>query len=273
MGAAFLNALILAEKKIQNIKVVINGAGAAGIAGAKFLLSLGVPGNHIFMFDSQGLIHWERGLLDPAKGQFAQDRDYGSLEEVLRGADCFIGCSVRDVLTTEMLQSMANKPIIFACANPDPEIPYPLAKAARPDAIVATGRSDYPNQVNNVLGFPFLFRGALDCQAIRFTEKMKISAAKALAALAQTTPPEETLAAYGLSHFEFGPEALLPLALDSRLVEHLPPAIVEAAMHDGVARQHVDLASYPAQLKKRMATLKERVACVLSKDEALKEFM
>ena len=273
LGAAFLNALHLAGKKVQNVKVVINGAGAAGIAGAKFLLSLGVPGNHIFMFDSQGLIHWERGLLDPAKGQFAQDRNYGSLAEVLRGADCFIGCSVRDVLTDDMLKSMADKPIIFACANPDPEIPYPQAKAARPDAIVATGRSDYPNQVNNVLGFPFLFRAALDCQARHFTENMKTAAAKALAELAQTPPPAETLAAYGLSHFEFGPEALLPLALDPRLVEHIPPAIVAAATQDGIARQFVDLTTYPKQLKERMAALKERVACVLSKDDELKEFM
>ena len=273
LGAAFLNALYLANKKPQNVKVVINGAGAAGIAGAKFLLSLGVPANHIFMFDSQGLIHWERGLLDPAKGQFAQDRDYGNLAAVLRGADCFIGCSVRNVLNAEMVKSMAEKPIIFACANPDPEIPYPEAKAARPDAIVATGRSDYPNQVNNVLGFPFLFRAALDCRAKQFTEKMKTAAAKALSELARSSPPQETLKAYGLSHFEFGPEALLPLALDCRLVEHIPPAIVEAAMQDGVARQQIDLAAYPAELKKRMAALQARVSRVLSNEEALKEFM
>lgn len=273
LGAAFLNALHLAEKNVQNVKIIINGAGAAGIAGAKFLLSLGVPANNIFMFDSSGLIHMERNDLSPAKSQFAQASDLGSLAEVMRGADCFIGCSVRGVINAEMVRSMANNPIIFACANPDPEIPYPEAKAARPDAIVATGRSDYPNQVNNVLGFPFLFRAALDCQARQFTEGMKIAAAKTLAQLARTAPEPEVLKAYNLSSLEFGPESLLPLPFDHRLAEFVPPAIVAAAVKDGVARRNVNLELYPDELKKRIISLRNRIACALSNDDSIKELM
>lgn len=262
LGAALLNALYLADKKPEDLKVVINGAGAAGIAGARFLTSLGVHAGQIYMFDSRGLIHQGRDDLTPAKRQFLQEKDL-TLAEALAGADCFIGCSVRDVLTPEMICRMERAPIIFACANPDPEIPYPLAKSARADAIVATGRSDYPNQVNNVLGFPFLFRAALDCRASQFTEGMKIAAAKALALLARSEPDHEVLAAYGLTSREFGTESLLPLPFDPRLAECVPPAVAEAAIQDDVARNRIDLETYPLQLRKRMAELKQRIERVL----------
>lgn len=259
IGAAFLNAVLLAGKTPQSVKVVISGAGAAGIATARFLLSLGVPVGHIFMFDSSGLIHLERGKLEGAKAMFAQAKDHGDLAAVLRGADCFIGCSVKNLLSREMVQAMAANPIIFACANPDPEIAYPEAKAARPDAIVATGRSDYPNQVNNVLGFPFLFRAAFDCRASRFTEGMKAAAAKALAELARTDPAPEALAAHGRKAWEFGRECLLPLPLDRRLIEHVPPAIAAAAMQEGVAGVKIDLATYPQILRQRLENLHQRL--------------
>ncbi|MBQ4132818.1 MAG: malate dehydrogenase [Desulfovibrionaceae bacterium] len=262
LGAALINAMHLAGKKAADLKVVVNGAGAAGIAGARFLTSLGIPVSQIHMFDSRGLIHRGRGDLTPAKLQFAQEKD-ASLTEALAGADCFIGCSVRDVITPEMIRNMAPSPIIFACANPDPEIPYPQAKAARPDAIVATGRSDYPNQVNNVLGFPFLFRAALDCRAEKFTEGMKIAAANALARLARAEQDPEVLSAYGLKEREFGVESLLPLPFDPRLAECVPPAVAKAAMDEGVARRQIDLDTYPLELRKRMDSLKERIARVL----------
>lgn len=258
LGAALINAMYLAGKKPSELKVVISGAGAAGIAGAKFLISLGIPAQNIYMFDSVGLIHQGREGLSASKQQFMQEKDL-SLAEAMKGADCFIGCSVRDIINQDMVRKMADNPIIFACANPDPEIPYPEAKAARPDAIVATGRSDFPNQVNNVLGFPFLFRAALDCKAERFTEGMKIAAAKAVALLARTAPAPEVLKAYGLTGREFGAESLLPLPFDPRLAEIVPPEVVKAAVHDGVAQKHLDLDAYPNELRKRMADLKQRL--------------
>lgn len=262
LGAALINAMRLADKKATDLKVVVSGAGAAGIAGARFLVSLGVPANQIYMFDSSGLIHEGRNDLSPAKQQFMQDEEL-TLDEAMYEADCFIGCSVRDIITPDMIRKMASKPIIFACANPDPEIPYPNAKAARPDAIVATGRSDFPNQVNNVLGFPFLFRAALDCEAVQFTESMKIAAAKAIALLARTSPDPQVLEAYGLKSREFGVESLLPLPFDPRMAEFVPPAVVKAAIHDGVARRQLDLEAYPGELKKRMANLKQRLDRIL----------
>ena len=210
------------------------------------------------MFDSVGLIHQGREGLPASKQQFMQEKDL-SLAKAMEGADCFIGCSARDIINQDMVKKMAANPIIFACANPDPEIPYPEAKAARPDAIVATGRSDFPNQVNNVLGFPFLFRAALDCKAERFTEGMKIAAAKAVALLARTAPAPEVLEAYGLTGREFGVESLLPLPFDLRLAEVVPPAVVKAANNDGVAQKHLDLAAYPKELRKRMTDLRQRL--------------
>ena len=258
LGAALINAMYLAGKKPSELKVVISGAGAAGIAGAKFLISLGIPARNIYMFDSVGLIHQGREGLPASKQQFMQEKDL-SLAKAMEGADCFIGCSARDIINQDMVKKMAANPIIFACANPDPEIPYPEAKAARPDAIVATGRSDFPNQVNNVLGFPFLFRAALDCKAERFTEGMKIAAAKAVALLARTAPAPEVLEAYGLTGREFGVESLLPLPFDLRLAEVVPPAVVKAANNDGVAQKHLDLAAYPKELRKRMTDLRQRL--------------
>ncbi len=259
IGAGLINALEITCRSAQNTTVVIMGAGAAGIAAAKFLLAMGFTYENITLVDSQGPVWRGRGGISPEKRAFARDENLGDLKAVLRGADCFIGCSVRDVLTADMLKGMAPRPIIFTCANPDPEIAYDLAKAARPDAILATGRSDYPNQVNNVLGFPFIFRAALDCRATRITENMKVAAAHALAELAREPVLPEVAAAYGLDHAEFGPEFILPLALDPRVMLWESPAVAAAAIKDGVARTPVDLVNYPRQLQTRAQGLADRL--------------
>ena len=259
IGAGLLNALDITCRAAEDCVVVLMGAGAAGIAAAKFLLALGFKREHITLVDSQGPVWQGRGPLSPEKLAFAQDKDVGDLTAVLRGADCFIGCSVRDVLSADMLKEMAPRPIIFTCANPDPEIAYDLAKAARPDAILATGRSDYPNQVNNVLGFPFIFRAALDCRATRITENMKVAAARALASLAREPVLPEVAAAYGLEQAEFGPDFILPLALDPRVMLWESPAVAQAAMKDGVARTPVNLVDYPKQLQARAQGLATRL--------------
>ena len=183
---------------------MVSGAGAGAIACTRFYEAMGVKRENVFMFDSRGLIHKGRTDLNEHKAYFAQEKDHGSLEEVMKGADCFLGLSVKDKINAEMVKSMAPSPMIFACANPDPEIPYDVAKAARPDCVMATGRSDFPNQVNNVLGFPFIFRGALDCRATTINEEMKIAAAQALAALAKEPCPKEIAEAYGVDNLEFG---------------------------------------------------------------------
>ena len=259
IGAGLLNAMEITGRSVKSTIVVIMGAGAAGIAAAKFLLALGFPADHITLVDSRGPVWRGRGPLSQQKLAFARDENVGDLTAVLRGADCFIGCSVRDVLKPDMLKGMAPNPIIFTCANPDPEIAYDLARAARPDAILATGRSDYPNQVNNVLGFPFIFRAALDCRATRITENMKVAAARALADLAREPVLPEVAAAYGLKHAEFGPEFILPLALDPRIMLWEPPAVAAAAIKDGVARASLDLAGYPRRLEKRAQGLSARL--------------
>ena len=259
IGAGLLNAMEITGRSVKNTTVVIMGAGAAGIAAAKFLLALGFAADHITLVDSRGPVWLGRGPLSPEKQAFARDNDVGGLKDVLRGADCFIGCSVRDVVSADMLMGMAKYPIIFTCANPDPEIAYDLARAARPDAILATGRSDYPNQVNNVLGFPFIFRAALDCRATRITENMKVAASRALADLAREPVLPEVAAAYGLKHAEFGPDFILPLALDPRVMLWESPAVAGAAIKDGVARAPLDLVQYPRQLQARAEGLGARL--------------
>jgi malate dehydrogenase (oxaloacetate-decarboxylating)(NADP+) len=250
-GAALLNALELTGRSIEDATVVFSGAGAAGIATARFLVQLGVQGSNIVVCDSKGVIRHDRpGPLADHKAEFATEQDLDTLADAMVGADVFIGVSLGGLVTAEMVQSMADSPIVFALANPDPEIPYNEAKRARPDAIVATGRSDFPNQVNNVLGFPFIFRGALDVQATSITDGMKVAAARALAALAHETVPESVLKAYGLQHLSFGPDYLIPKPFDSRVLTTVAPAVAEAATTEGVASLPLaDVEAYREELR------------------------
>ncbi len=249
-GAALLNALELTGKKIDQIKVVVNGAGAAGIACAKFYISLGVKKKNIIMCDSKGVIYKGRTKgMNPYKEEFAVETDKRTLADAMVGADVFMGVSIANVVTKEMVKSMADKPIIFAMANPDPEITYEDAKEARPDVIMATGRSDYPNQVNNVLGFPFIFRGALDVRAKGINEDMKIAAAHALADLAKQDVPDSVIKAYGGKPITFGPEYIIPKPLDPRVLLWEAPAVAKAAMETGMARTQIDLDEYREKLK------------------------
>ena len=213
-GAAFLNALELTGRDISRVKVVFAGAGAAGIASARFFIELGMSPENILMVDSIGVIHNGRDDLNDIKREFAVETDARTLEDALVGADAFIGVSIAGTVTKEMVQTMAERPIVFALANPDPEISYADALAARPDVVMATGRSDYPNQVNNVLGFPFIFRGALDVRARGVSEGMKIAAVHALAELAKEPVPDSVLRAYDLDRLQFGPEYLIPKPFD-----------------------------------------------------------
>lgn len=252
-AAALLNALDLVDKKIDEVKVVINGAGAAAIAGAELYMALGVRSEHIYMLDSKGVINERREGLDPLKQRFIRVTPFDTLAEIMRGADVFIGLSKADVLSKEMVQTMADQPIIFAMANPDPEITYEDAKEAREDVIMATGRSDYPNQVNNVLGFPFIFRGALDVRASKINQEMKLAAVYALAALAKEPVPDLVAMAYGNEQFIFGPNYIIPKPLDPRLLTTVAPAVAKAAMETGVARKNIeDWDAYKLELNKRL---------------------
>ncbi|MDR3691004.1 MAG: NADP-dependent malic enzyme [Fimbriimonas sp.] len=249
-GAALLNALHLTGKPIDQIRIVVNGAGASALACAKFYVLLGVNQKNITLVDTKGVIHTGRTEgMNPYKAQFARETHLRTLEEALAGADMFLGCSVANLLTPEMLASMAPNPIIFALANPNPEITYEAAKAARPDAIVATGRSDFPNQVNNVLGFPFIFRGALDVRSSTINEEMKLAAAHALADLARQPVPDEVAMAYGGAHFEFGTDYIIPKPFDWRLLSYVSQAVARAACDTGVAREPIeDWEGYAARL-------------------------
>ncbi len=252
-AAALLNALELAKKKIGKVKIVISGAGAAAISCAKLYMALGASVNNIFMFDSKGLIHAGRTDLDEMKQQFAPHKKDATLEESFKGADVFIGLSKGNIVSKEMVASMAKNPIVFALANPDPEISYKDAMATRNDIIMATGRSDHPNQVNNVLGFPFIFRGALDVRATGINEEMKLAAVKAIANLAKETIPEEVIQAYGEKHIAFGREQIIPKPLDPRLIYHVAPAVARAAMDSGIAQNPItDWNEYEMILKKRL---------------------
>lgn len=240
-AAGLLNALELQGKNIGEARIVVNGAGAAAMACTRLYIALGARLDNIVMCDSHGVISKKRSDLNKYKQYFATDRtDVTTLEEALRGADVFVGLSVANVLTPEMLRTMAPRPIVFALANPDPEITYDLAKASRPDIIVATGRSDYPNQINNVLGFPYIFRGALDCGATCINEEMKKAAALSIAALAHEPVPEDMAEAYGYKELHFGSECILPKPFDKRLLTTVAPAVICAAELSGAARLHID---------------------------------
>jgi len=240
-GAALLNALALTDRRIEDARIVFSGAGAAALSCAKLYLMLGARRENIVLCDRKGVIHRGRAEdMDPYKAELAADTPARTLAEALAGADVFIGLSIGGVVSPEMLRAMAKDPIVFAMANPDPEIGYDEAKAARPDAIVATGRSDYPNQVNNVLGFPFLFRGALDVRATDIDDAMQLAAVQALAALAREDVPDGVLNAYGLEHLRFGREYLIPKPLDYRVLLRVPPAVARAATASGVARVPID---------------------------------
>ncbi len=254
-AAALLNALELTDRALDGARVVFAGAGAAALACARHYVALGVPVEHITLCDKDGVIHAERTDLFPELAPFAHPSPHRTLAEAIVGADVFVGLSVAGVLTPEMLATMAPRPIVFALANPEPEIAPEVARAARPDAIVATGRSDHPNQVNNVLGFPFVFRGALDCQARAITEPMKVAATRALAALAREDVPERVLRAYGLEALTYGPDYLIPKPFDPRVLLWVAPAVAEAAAASGVARRPIaDVEAY----RERLLRLVER---------------
>ena len=248
-GAALINALQIQGKEIKDVRVVVNGAGAAAISCARLWCRLGVSHDNIVMCDSRGVIRADRPSLSSQKAEFATTRDITTLAQAMQGADVFLGLSVADVVTEEMLQSMADRPVVFALANPDPEIAYEKAMAARTDLIFATGRSDYPNQINNVLGFPYIFRAALDCRASDINEEMKVAAARAIAALAQEPVPRILANAYGVHSLEFGRDYILPKPFDKRLLWSVAPAIAQAADQSGVARRPIrDIESYRRHL-------------------------
>ena len=252
LAAALLNSLEIVGKKLDQIKVVFSGAGAAGIACANQLCSLGIPCSNIWLTDAAGLVYEGRcEEMFPEKLAFAKGNHPSTLAEVIRDADVFIGVSVSNLVSPEMLKTMAPNPIVFAMANPDPEIKYELAKSTRPDAIVATGRSDYPNQINNVLGFPFIFRGALDVRASKINEQMKLAASRALADLAKQPVPAEVCRAYGVDHLEFGRDYIVPKPLDKRVVVWEAPAVAQAALDSGVARLSLDVVEYRNRLAKK----------------------
>ncbi len=254
LAAGFLNALLLQEKNIEDVQIVCLGAGAAGFACMKLLEELGTKRENILFLDRKGVISKDRDEeLPPHKAYFATERPERTLEEAMRGADVFVGLSTGNVVTPQMLASMADRPIVFAMANPDPEIAYDVAMATRKDLIMATGRSDHPNQVNNVLGFPFLFRGALDARATTFNEAMKIAAVHALAELARQEVPEVVRKAYGGGQLRFGPEYILPKPFDPRLIEVVPAAVARAATESGVAQKPLeDEAAYRQELAARI---------------------
>ena len=251
--AGMLNAIEIANKKLEDAKIVCLGAGAAGIASMRLLDDLGADHNKIFMVDRKGIIHNGRDDLNDYKKEFAVDTDLRTLEDAMRDADVFIGVSGPNLVSEEMLASMAANPVVFALSNPDPEISPEVAHTVRDDLIMATGRSDYPNQVNNVLGFPFIFRGALDVNARTINEEMKIAAAEALAALAKEDVPDEVAAAYHGARPSFGKDYIIPSPFDPRLIAYVPPYVAQAAMDTGVARKPIpDMAAYRAELARRL---------------------
>lgn len=254
-AAALLNALELTEKKIEDVKIVVSGAGAAAISCTRLYKSFGAKAEHIVMLDSKGVIRKDRDNLTPQKAEFATDRAIDTLEEAMENADVFIGLSTSDIVSPEMLKSMAKDPIVFAMANPDPEIKYDLAIKTRDDIIMATGRSDHPNQVNNVLGFPFIFRGALDVRATGINEAMKMAAVKALAELAKEPVPEQVNIAYGETRLAFGKDYIIPKPFDPRLIAEIPPAIAKAAIESGIAQEPIeDWDKYKESLRQRLGS-------------------
>ena len=248
-AAGLLNALEIQGKRIEDVKLVVNGAGAAAVSCTKLYIALGVKKENVVMCDSKGVISDKRTDLNPQKAFFATSRPLSSLAEAMKDADVFLGLSVKDVVTPEMVKSMAPRPIVFALANPDPEIAYEVATSVRPDIIMATGRSDYPNQINNVLGFPYIFRGALDCGATEINETMKIYAVRAIAEIAKLPVPQVVNAAYGRANLKFGREYIIPTPFDPRLLTAVSPAVARGAMESGVARRPIgDWAAYDEKL-------------------------
>ena len=268
-GAALLNACEITGKDISELDIVFSGAGASAIATARFYVSLGADRGRITMCDSSGIITQERaeaGDINEFKREFATAREGGDLADAMADSDVFVGLSIGGLVDEEMVQSMASDPIIFAMANPDPEIPYPDAKAARDDTVImATGRSDYPNQVNNVLGFPFIFRGALDVRATEINEDMKRAAAQALADLARQDVPDAVVKAYGDQPLQFGPEYLIPKPLDPRVLFEVAPAVAQAAVDSGCARKELDVEQYVERLEARLGKSREMMRVVLNK--------
>ena len=256
-GAALLNALEVVHKDLGTVRVVFSGAGAAAIATAEHYVKLGVKREHIVMCDQKGVIHTGRQDLDQYKRRFASDTKARVIAEALKGADVFVGLSVGGIIKGEMLQGMAKHPVIFALANPNPEIMPDEARQARPDAIVATGRSDFPNQVNNVLGFPFIFRGALDVRAKKINDEMEMAATRALAALAKEEVPDSVMRAYGLERIKFGPDYLIPKPFDPRVLLWVAPAVAWAAVASGVAGRMIDVAEYRAELEARLGRARQ----------------
>jgi len=268
-GAALLNAADVAGKDLDDLDIVFSGAGASALATARFYVSLGAKKENITMCDSSGIItesRVEAGDVNKYKAEFAQPVDEGSLSDAIEGADVFAGLSVGGIVSQEMVQSMADDPIIFAMANPDPEITYEDAKDAREDTVImATGRSDYPNQVNNVLGFPFIFRGALDVRATEINEAMKRAAAEALAELARQDVPDAVVKAYGDHPLQFGPDYVIPKPLDPRVLFEVAPAVAQAAMTSGAARERLDMNEYRERLEARLGKSREMMRVVLNK--------
>jgi len=266
-SAALINALELVGKNIEDIRIVVNGAGASANSCAKLAIALGVKPNNMIMCDTKGVIYKGRTIgMNPYKELFAADTPFRTLEEAAKGADVLFGLSAKGAFTADMVRSMAPNPIIFAMANPDPEITPDEAKAARGDVIIATGRSDYPNQVNNVLGFPFIFRGALDVRAICINEEMKLAAVKALAKLAREEVPDSVSKAYGNVKFSFGREYIIPKPFDPRVLLHVAPAIAQAAMDSGVARQPIeDMEKYIEHLESTQGKSKEIMRYIINK--------
>jgi malate dehydrogenase (oxaloacetate-decarboxylating)(NADP+) len=268
-GAALLNAVELTGKDIGKVRVVFNGAGAAGIATAEHYIHLGVKKENIILCDTKGVVYKGRTEgMNRYKERFAQETKLRTLAEALVGADVFVGLSVKGAVTGEMVRAMAPKPVVFAMANPDPEITYEEAKACRADVIMATGRSDYPNQVNNVLGFPFIFRGALDVRATSINEEMKLAATRALANLAKEDVPDSVCRAYGVERLQFGPEYLIPTPFDPRVLMWEASAVAEAAMKTGVAQQPVDIREYREQLERRLGKAHEVARMMIHKAQS-----
>ncbi len=265
-GAALLNALELVGKDISQVKIVFSGAGAAALSCASHYLRLGARKDNIIMTDIYGVVYLGRAEgMNPYMERFAAATSLRTLAEALEGADVFVGLSAGNIVTAEMIKAMAPNPVIFALANPDPEIPYEVARAARPDAILATGRSDYPNQVNNVLGFPFIFRGALDVRATAINDAMKLAATRALAALAKQDVPDSVRRAYDVETIEFGRDYIIPKPFDPRVLLWVAPAVARAAMETGVAQLKVDVEEYTEQLRRRLGKAEEVIRVMVHK--------
>ncbi|WP_339695422.1 NADP-dependent malic enzyme [uncultured Marixanthomonas sp.] len=265
-AAALLNALELADKKIEEVSIVISGAGAAAVSCTKLYKSFGAKAENIVMLDSKGVIRKDRDNLSKEKEEFATARKIDTLEEAMKNADVFVGLSIADIVSPDMLKSMADNPIVFAMANPNPEIDYDLAIKTRKDIIMATGRSDHPNQVNNVLGFPFIFRGALDVRATKINEEMKMAAVKALAELAKEPVPEQVNIAYGETRLTFGRDYIIPKPFDPRLIAAVPPAVAKAAMESGVATEDiVNWQKYEDELHERLGSDNKIIRLLLNR--------